>query len=197
MKTHLIPFLAVAALASCNVLQPVKDTSVSHILEAAAPARNITGSSPVIAIARPAIPGYLDRQQLVTRSPSGNPVMNSNQLWAESLNDGITRVTAENLGRIRNSHNIQPVQSFITIDYSHLLELRITRFDADAATRTVELECTWKLQPVTGRVASIRPFRTEVPIEDPGFTATSAQHARVAAMNQALAELAAAIAPHL
>ena len=197
MKRYAIPLLAVAALTSCGALDPVEDRSVNHILEAAAPARTITGNAPVIAIARPSVPGYLDRQQLVTRSRTGNPVMNSNQLWAESLDDGITRVTAENLGRIHNSMNIQPVQSFITIDYSHLLEIRIVRFDADAATRTVILECTWKLQPVSGRVASVRSFRTEVPIDDEKFTALSPQNARVTAMNQALAEFAAAIARHL
>ncbi len=197
MKTRIIPVLATAVLASCGVLDPVEDRSVSHILEAAAPARTVTGSSPVIAVARPSIPGYLDRQQLVTRSRAGNPVMNSNQIWAEPLDDGMARVTAENLGRLRNSMNIQPVQAFITIDYSHLLEVRVLRFDADAAARNVVLECTWTLQPVSGRIAPVRRFQTEVPIEDPWFTATSAQHARVAAMNRALAELAAAIAPSL
>jgi len=194
MKKSIIPFLAVAALSSCSVLKPVEDRSENHVLTAAVPHRSVTGNSPAIAVARPAVPGYIDRQQFVTRSRDGKIVMNPNQVWAEPLDEGIARVTAENLGRIRNSMNIQPVQSFITIDYSHLLELRIARFDADAATGTVVLECTWKLQPVSGQIAPTRPFRTEVRIEDPQFSATSPQQPRIAAMNQALAQLAAAIA---
>ena len=55
-------------LASCGVLQPVKDTSVNHLLDPAVPARGITGASPAIAITRPSLPSYLDRQQLVSRS---------------------------------------------------------------------------------------------------------------------------------
>jgi len=193
----IIALAIITLLPSCGILKPVEDRSVSHVLEAAAPHRNVTGNSPVIALARPSLPGYLDRQQLVTRTNKGTIVMNQNQLWAEPLDDGIARVTAENLGRIRNSLNIQPVQAFITIDYSHLLETRITRFEADETHNTVVLECTWKLQPVSGRVAPTRPFRTEVAIDDSRFSAASPQQARVRAMNQALAELAAAIARHL
>jgi len=196
MKTTLL-FPVVIALSACGVLKPVEDRSLSHVLEAATPQRAITGSSPAIAVARPSLPGYIDRQQLVTREHNGNIVLNSNQTWAEPLDEGIARITAENLARIRNSMNIQPVRAFIAMDYTHLLEIRVARFDADAATRTITLECTWKLQPVSGRIAATRSFRTEVPINDDQFSANAPQQARVAAMNQALAELAATIAKQL
>lgn len=197
MKSTLLTLsTAIAALfsISCGVLDPVEDRSLNYVLEAAAPARVITGNSPVVAIARPSLPGYLDRQQLVTRDRSGRLVMNPNHLWAEPIDAGIARVTAENLGRIRNSLNIQPVEAFITLDYSHLLELRISRFDADTTTGLVTLECAWKLQPVDGRIATFRAFRTEVPVDGDPYTATGPQDTRVVAMNRALAELAAAIA---
>ena len=194
---HSLQLLAACLLAGCGVLDPVEDRSVNHLLEAAAPARTITGNSPVIAIARPTIPGYLDRQQLVTRNADARLVINLNELWAEPLDDGISRVTSENLARLTNSLNVQPIRAFIAIDYSHLLETHITRFDADVATRTVVLECTWRLQPVSGRLATTRPFRVEIPIDDPAFSPNSPQDARVRAMNQALASLAAAIAGDL
>ncbi len=197
MKSTATLLAVLAILPSCGVLKPVKDRSISHVLEAQAPARNVTGNSPVLAIARPSLPGYLDRQQLVTRDRNGTIMMNQNQIWAEPLDDGIARVTAENLGRIRNSLGIQPVQAFITLEYSHLIEMRISRFEAVETTNSVVLECTWKLQPVSGGVAPMRPFRIEVPIDDPEFSATSPQQARVAAMNLALAEFANAVARQL
>lgn len=194
---YAILFLMAIVLSGCGVLNPVVDRSESHVLAAAAPARAVTGNAPAIAIARPSLPGYLDRQQLVTRGRDGMLVMNSNQIWAEPLDDGMARVTAENLGRIRNSMNIQPIQAFIAMDYSHLLETRVSRFDADVATRMVVLECTWKLQPVTGHVSPTRSFRVEVPIDDAKFSPTSGQQVRVDAMSRALAEFAATIARHL
>lgn len=185
----LLPFL----FGSCTVLQPVEDKSVNYLLDPTVPERPVTGASPSVAIASPALPGYLDRQQLVSRSAGGELLMNPNHLWGEPLDSGIARVTAANLGRLENSLNIQPVKSFVTLDYQSLLELRITRFEPDASGNVV-LECTWKLQPVNGPVATTRAFTTRVPlVADP----LGSQTGRVQAMNEALARLARQIAKSL
>lgn len=190
MKTLLVALTAPFLLAACG-LAPVKDTSVNHLLDPVIPERQITGASPAIAISRPALPSYLDRQQLVSRSGGGQLEMNSYHLWAEPLDAAISRVTAVNLGRLKNSLNIQPVESFVTLDYQTLLEIRVSRFEPDSPGNLV-LECTWKLQPVSGRVADTRPFRTNVPIS-PADTPKNLS-GRTAAMNEALARLAREIA---
>ena len=69
IKHLLIP--ATLLLVSCGVLEPVKDNSDSYMLEPAIPERAVTGSRPAVAIARPSLPGYLDRQQMVTRTNDG------------------------------------------------------------------------------------------------------------------------------
>jgi uncharacterized protein len=190
MKTiRLFPLLL---LASCTVLKPVKDTTISHLLDPAVPERIVTGSSPAIAIARPSLPGYLDRQQLVSRGTDGRIMMNNNHLWAEPLDAGISRVTAMNLGRLANSLNIQPVETYVTMDYDRLLEIRISRFEPDANGNLI-FECTWKLQPVSGRVTNARSHRMTLPIGG-APTATGPQDARIKAMNEALARLAREIA---
>jgi uncharacterized lipoprotein YmbA len=196
MKTKISALLLVSCVfASCSILQPVRDTSVNHLLEGTIPARQITGSNPAVAIARPALPSYLDRQELVARYGDGELKMNPNQLWAESLPAGISRVTALNLGRLTNSLNIQPVEYFITPDYTSLLELRISRFEPDPSGHLI-LECTWKLQPLApGRVAGTRAFSTRVPIRHPSRTISpKTQSSQVDAMNEALARLARDIA---
>jgi hypothetical protein len=187
-----IPAFLTMLLAACGVLTPVKDASVNHVLDATVPERRITGSGPAIAIARPSLPGYLDRQQLVSRGGDGQMLMNSYQLWAEPLDTGISRVTAINLGRLANSLNIQPVETFVTLDYESLLEIRISRFEPDAAGNVV-LECTWKLQPVSGRVTTPRTFRAVIGTGGPQDP-MGPQTARIAAMNEALARLAREIA---
>lgn len=179
-------------ITACGVMQPVVDTEVNHLLDATVPERAITGTSPAIAIVRPALPSYLDRQQLVSRRSGGQLEMNSYHLWAEPLDAGISRVTAINLGRLENSNLIQPVESFVTLDYQWLLEIRVSRFEPDASGQLV-LECTWKLQPVSGRVTNTRTFRTAVTIESHDPPA-GPQTARIRAMNEALASLAREIA---
>ena len=179
---------AAMLVVSCGVLRPVKDSSESHLLDPAVPERAITGSVPAVAIARPSLPGYLDRQQLISRGGHGRVMMNRNHLWAEPLDAGISRVTAANLGRLKNSLNILPVESFVTMDYDMLLEIRVTRFEPDENGALV-LECTWKLQPVHGPAVDPRPFRTVIAEGGP-FAPSGPQHMRVMAMNDALARLA-------
>ena len=101
MKKLFISLIVPFILVSCGMLEPVKDTTINHLLEPTIPDRSITGSSPVIAIARPALPSYLDREQLVSRSANGQLQMNNYHLWAEPLDAAISRVTAINLGRLK------------------------------------------------------------------------------------------------
>lgn len=195
MKTPLLVALLPILLASCSVLKPVEDTSINHLLDPAVPERSLTGSSPAIAVSRPSLPSYLDRQQLVSRTGTGELQMNSYHLWAEPLDASISRVTAANLARLTNSLNIQPVENFVTLDYQSLLEIRVSRFEPDA-TGEVVLDCTWKLQPVVGRVAATHSFSTRVTPAGPSVT-TGPQTGRIKAMNEALARLARHIARSL
>jgi len=192
MKTLPITTLVLTLLTTaCGVLKPVKDTSVFHLLDPAVPERRITGSTPAVALVRPSLPSYLDRQQLVSRSGDGQLQMNSYHLWSESLDSAISRVTATNLARLKNSLNIQPVEAFVTLDYQSLLEIRVSRFEPDA-TNNLIFECTWKLQPVSGRLANTRSFRTQIPIAP--TTDSKNLTPRITAMNEALARLAREIA---
>lgn len=189
MKLHLLPFsLFLLALTGCGTLKPVKDTSIQHILDPLVRDRTLTASSPAMAINRPSLPSYLDRQQLVTRS-GGELMLSQIDVWAEPLDAAISRVTASNLSRLTGSMNIQPVESFTTLDYTSLLELKIARFEPDASNQLI-LQGTWKLQPVTGQETSTHFFRLIVPITP----TLSPMNDRVTAMNQALEQLARQIA---
>ena len=186
----ILPLLA----GSCGVVVPVKDAEIYHILDPTVPDRRISGSSPAVAVADPSLPGYLDRQQFVSRSGDGTIVMNNRHLWSEPLAAGIARVISANLRRLTNSLNIQPSDAFVGLDYQKLLEIRISRFEPDV-TGILVLECTWKLQPVNGPVANTHAFSTSIP-EPPDGTTTPPDpwgH-RLDAMNEALTRLAREIA---
>lgn len=176
------------ALTGCGTLKPVKDHATQHLLDPLVPDRTLTAATPAIAIGRPSLPGYLDRQQLITRS-GGTLMMSPRDIWAEPLDAAISRVTASNLSRLTGSMNIQPVESFTTLDYSTLLELKIARFEPDEGNQLI-LQGTWKLQPVSGMETSTHFFRFSVPFA----VAPSPMAARVTAMNQALEKLAREVA---
>lgn len=178
-------------VTSCSSFKPVKDESTHHLLQALIPERTLARASPAIAINRPSIPSYMDRLQLVTRK-DGQLIMSPLHLWAESLDVGISRVMAINLSRLTGSMNIQPVESFTTLDYTDLLELSITQFEPDTENQMI-LQGTWKIQKVAGKESNSQCFRLVIPaaISEPSMAE------RIASMNQELESLARQIVPQL
>jgi len=168
----------------CGTLTPIKDSSVHHVLEPLVPYRALAGIRPSMAINRPSIPSYLDRQQLITRD-HGLLMISQLDLWGEPLDLGIARVTATNLSRLTGSSNIQPVENFVSLDYTTLLELRITRFEPDHTNQLI-LEGTWKLQPIHGGETRNHFYQIYAEIN----TAAPPMSARVDAMNLCLERLA-------
>jgi uncharacterized protein len=181
-----------AGICGCSVTKPVQDEVVRHLLEPVVAEAPSTAIEPRIAVARPNLPRYLDRMQMVTRDADGQIKTHDNHLWAESLNVNMARVLTSNLRRLTRSRNVQTIDSFVTADYSVLLEVRVHQFDPEPSGRLV-LECDWRLQPVIGGDMDPTPFRTEV-VVDPGGRAMDG---RVTAMNEALGRLAREIARSL
>jgi uncharacterized lipoprotein YmbA len=181
-------------LTACTVFQPVDDDPVRHLLESSVSGRTPSSPSPAVAIARPSLPPYLERSEMVTRTGDGRLEIHERDLWSEPLDGGIARVMADNLRRLTGSTNIQPSGNFITRDYTHLVEIRIERFDP-MPDGSLLLECTWKLQPIGGADASPKAFRTTVPVSP--STDTARLSARIPAMNEALARLSRMIAKSL
>lgn len=181
-------------LSACSILKPVDDDPVRHLLEPSVSARTPTAARPAIAIARPSLPPYLERSELITRTGDGKLKIHEKDLWSEPLDAAISRVLAENLRRLTGSTNIQPAANFITRDYTHLVEIRIERFDPQP-DGSLLLECTWKLQPIAGGDASPKVFKTIVPVSP--LSDTEEASARITAMNEALAQLSKAVAKQL
>ena len=193
MKEIITTFLIflILSLVGCSLGRPVVDKSVNHLLESTLPERTPAAAKPVVAIAMPSLPPYLDRRELVTRG-EGQIVVHENQLWSEPLDAAVARVVAENLRRLSGSTNIQPAANFVTRDYTVLIEIRIDRFDPSLDGRLI-LECTWKRQPIVGSAATPVAYQTSVTIVE-GSTPMSGL---VAAMNEALARLSLEVAATL
>jgi hypothetical protein len=191
--------LALAApllFAACTVFQPIDDNPVRHLLDSPISARTPTSAAPAVAIARPSLPPYLERSELITRTGDGRLEIHEKDLWSEPLSAGIARVMADNLRRLTGSTNIQPSGNFITRDYTSLVEIRIERFDPEP-DGSLLLECTWKLQPIGGGDAAPKAFRTIVPANAPNNAGSAKMSARITAMNEALARLSRTIARSL
>ncbi len=189
-------YLLFVGLTACGITKPVVDDPVRHLLEARYDRGIPTNSKPAVAIARPFLPPYLERVELVTRTGDGRLEIHEMNLWAEPLDAAIARVVADNLRRITNSTSVQPSTNFIARDYRTLVEIRIERFDPDPDGMLV-LECTWKAQPVGGGDVSPQAFLVKVPIIPLRDPLAKPLGDRIVAMNHAMILLSQTIAKAL
>lgn len=89
------------------------------------------------------MPQYLDRSQIVTRDGANRLQVSDDEQWGGNLRQDLTRVLAENLGRLLGSERIAVApQSVRAPDFR--LEVEILRFER-AADGRVQLAAKWWL----------------------------------------------------
>ena len=177
-------------LAACGLPGESAPTNY-YLLDPIEPgAERAAGGAIRLALEPVEIPGYLDRQSLVTRGPDNQLAVSSFHQWAEPLTANVTRVLAENLRLLLDQTDVVQLPSQLA-GFNAELQVEVVRFER-TADGPVRLVARWVV--LDGRrqqaVASRRAVVTEPP-DGEGPAAT------VAAMDRALAELSRRIAEHL
>lgn len=136
------------------------------------------------------LPQYLDRSQIVTRGGDHRLRMAESAQWAGDLREDMTRVLAENLGRLLESDRVIAAPHNLRLQPDVRVEVQVLRFERDAGGR-VELSARWWL--TRGSDATL--------LASPGVTlygeplgTGAAYDAVVASMSSVYGELAQAIA---
>jgi uncharacterized lipoprotein YmbA len=134
------------------------------------------------------LPKYLNRPQIAVRTGANELVYSETHRWAETLQDNVSDVLAENLGRMVPTDKVSvfPWGRSTAIDYQVVAE--ISRFDADANGNVV-LAANWRLYSEASRevVVEKRTVFTE-PVGGTDYTDI------VAAQSRALTALSREIA---
>ena len=169
--------LALVLFAAC--LGPRQDPSAFFLLSPVPPP---AAESPVpvsIGLGPIAIPGYLDRPQVIVRLSDNEVALSDADRWAEPLAANIARTLEENLAALLpgSSYVAFPWYPSEAPDYGLALEFR--RFEADSSG-AVTLDATWSLgragAPIDGA-----EVRLGVPADGPGRGAAVAAHSRALA----------------
>ena len=102
----------------------------------------LAGSTPRVLVGPIALPRYLDRAQLVTRSADGRITLREQDRWAEPLDTLTTsRLTYGLRNELRSAGVVPfPVTGFTQYDYR--VTVKVSRFEATTAG-TVVLEAVW------------------------------------------------------
>ena len=133
-------------------------------------------------------PGYLDREQVVTRVSENRFAVAENDRWGEPLQENVARVLSQNLSLLLVGDQVIRFPWPSTERPTYQVEIDVLRFEADTARRTW-LVARWVMSEVaTGEALVVRESRLDRPAE--GRSA----EASVAGLSELLADFSSEIA---
>jgi uncharacterized lipoprotein YmbA len=134
------------------------------------------------------LPGYLDRQEIVTRIAQNQVRLSEYDRWAEPLEEGVGRVVSQNLATILRAERITSYPWPVDRKPLYQVELEVLRFEANSA-QEAQLAARWTVRN-TGKKDAVlyRDTRLSRPARERSTAAA------VAALSEVLAELSHQIA---
>jgi uncharacterized lipoprotein YmbA len=179
-------------LAGCSFLDPKPDPSrffaLTSLPRTAQRAQDAAGANALaLGIGPIKFPGYLDRQQLVTRISQNRFAVAENDRWAEPLEENFSRVLSQNLSILLQTDRILASPWQRSQQPIYQVQVEVLRFEP-TAEQLVELWGRWSIIDGTKKTVSVRETYLTLPTRD------KSTEASVAALSEAVADMSREIA---
>ena len=132
-------------------------------------------------------PGYLDRQQLVTRISQNRFAVAENDRWAEPLEENFSRVLSQNLSILLQADRIVTYPWERSQQPKYQVQVEVLRFEPNAE-QSVELWARWSIIDDAKKTISVKESYLTQPAKDKSVETS------VTAMSQAVSDLSKEIA---
>ena len=138
--------LSLLSLAGCGSLSARPDPSrfftLTPLAEAETAAKNLGAEQLSLGVGPVRLPGYLDREELVTRVSQNRFDVAQNDRWIEPLEENFTRVLSQNLSALLRTDRIVRYPWPNNRRITHQVEVEILRFEPTSAEE-VQLAARW------------------------------------------------------
>jgi uncharacterized lipoprotein YmbA len=143
----------------------------------------VKNSSLFIGVGPIRFPGYLDREQIVTRATQNHLDISENDRWAEPLEENFTRVLSQNLGMLLGGIRVIRYPWQTSQRPNCQIEMEVLRFEPNAR-QEVELLADWVLIDLSNKTRVV--FKESRIVRR---TAAKSTEASVAGLSETLADL--------
>lgn len=157
MHRSALAVICVAATVACAACGSTK-ASRYYLLDAGAPleSKQSDRAPRTIQVGPVTIPGYLDRQQMVSRVPTNSLRLAQYDRWAEPLKEGVPRVLASNLAALLPGDRVLPYPATAIGTFHYRVHVDIQRLDGVPGGQA-DLIADWTIRGADGSVAIRRP----------------------------------------
>ena len=148
LASSCIALLAGLSLAACGSLSARPDPSRFFTLSPIPRTEATAAKSPdnpdrvSLGIVPVKLPGYLDRQEIVTRIAENRLDVSAYDRWAEPLEEGFTWVVAQNLAALVPADRLVAYPWALDRKPDYQVEIEVLRFEVNAA-QNVQLVARW------------------------------------------------------
>ena len=191
-KALLICLLVSFIPAGCTFLDPKPDPSRFFAL-ASLPrtdprAQDTAGTNALaLGIGPVKLPGYLDRQEIVTRVSQNRFAVAENDRWAERLEENFSRVLSQNLSILLQTDRIVAYPWERSQQPTYQVQVEVLRFELNAE-QVVELWARWNIMDGAKKTVTVRESYLTHPARD------RSTEASVASMSEVVSDLSKEIA---
>ena len=180
------------SLAGCGSLSPRPDPSrffaLTPLVEMEGAVKDPGAEQLSLGVGPVRFPGYLDREELVTRISQNRFDVSPNDRWLEPLEENFTRVLAQNLSTLLRTDRIIRYPWPNSRRVTHQVEIEVLRFEPNSA-QVIELSARWSLIDAGNKqTLSVKESRLTRQAK------AKSSEASAAAMSEALADLSREIA---
>jgi uncharacterized lipoprotein YmbA len=144
----------------------------------------------VLGIGPVKLPGYLDREQFVTRISQNRFAVAENDRWAEPLEENFLRILAQNLSILLQTDRIVTYPWERNQRPTYQVQVEVLRFEPNAEQR-VELWARWTVFDNAKKIVTVRESHLSQPTGD------KSTESAVAALSEVAGDLSKEIAAAL
>lgn len=191
-KGLLICLLVSFIPVGCSFLDPKPDPSRFFALASLPPtgqrAQDTAGTNALaLGIGPVKLPGYLDRQGIVTRVSQNRFAVAENDRWAEPLEESFSRVLSQNLSILLQTDRIVVYPWERNQRPTYQVQVEVLRFEPNAE-QVVELWARWNIMDDAKKTISVKESYLTQPARD------KSTEASVAALSEVVGGLSKEIA---
>ncbi|MBL8539023.1 MAG: membrane integrity-associated transporter subunit PqiC [Betaproteobacteria bacterium] len=182
--------LLVTVVSACVNLGPgTPPRAPTYVLEPTVPAAQLASSGIAVGVGPVTVPGYLDRNEMVSREAANQLRVDTRHSWGSPLEQEVLRVLGEDLSRLLQSDRVVVWPWARQRDIAVRVPVQVLQFEP-VAGKGIVLVARWELQsPDAAKVLFTRQSEIVEPV-----TTEGGPGAYAAGMSRALAVLAGQIA---
>jgi uncharacterized lipoprotein YmbA len=178
--------------AGCSFLDPKPDPSrffaLASLPRTGQRAQDTAGTNALaLGIGPVKLPGYLDRQGIVTRVSQNRFAVAENDRWAEPLEENFSRVLSQNLSILLQTDRIVAYPWERSQQPTYQVQVEVLRFEPNAE-QLVELWGRWSIIDAAKKTSSVRESYLTRPARD------KSTEASVAALSEVVGDVSKEIA---